>query len=67
MNPMYGENTIRPIEIDTIKTDSRDDFEKGISLNYNYGDSVLEVNGRYYIKKTEAVMGHFDIKKTEPN
>ena len=28
--------------------------------NYNYDDSVLEVNGRYYIKKVKSVMSHFN-------
>ena len=50
MNSMYGKTMIKPVETDTIIKDSRDEFEKYISLNYNYIDSVL-VNGRYYIKK----------------
>ena len=46
---MYGETIIKPVETDTIIKDSRDDFEKYMSLNCNDIDSVLEVNVRYYI------------------
>ena len=45
MNSMYGKTIIKPIETDTIIKDSRYHFEKCISLNYNYIDSVLELNG----------------------
>ena len=44
---------IKPVEYDTIIKHSRDDFEKYISLNYDFIDNVLEVNGRYYIKKVK--------------
>ena len=44
---------IKPVEYDTIIKYSRDDFEKYISLNYDFIDNVLEVNGRYYIKKVK--------------
>ena len=60
MNSMYGKIIIKPIETDTVAKDSQDEFEKYISLNYNYIDSVLEVNGRYYIKKVKSVMCHFN-------
>ena len=50
---MYGKTIIKPVETDTIIKDNREDFEKYISYNYNYIDSVLEVNGRYYIKKSK--------------
>ena len=46
MNAMYGKTIIKPVETDTIIKFSRNDFEKCISLNYNYTDNVLEVNGR---------------------
>ena len=59
MNSMYGETITKPVETDTIIKYSKDDFEKYISLNYNHIDSVLEVNGRYYIKKVKSVMSHF--------
>ena len=51
MNSMYGKTIIKPVETDTIVKDNRDDFEKYISYNYNYIDSVIEVNGKFYIKK----------------
>ena len=51
MNSMYGKAIIKPVETDTIVKDSRDDFEKYISYSYNYIDSVLGVNGKFYIKK----------------
>ena len=31
-----------------------------MALNYTYIDSVLEVNGRYYIKKVKSVMSHYN-------
>ena len=60
INSMYGKTIIKPVETDTIIKDNREDFEKYISYNYNYIDSVLEVNGRYYIKKVKSVMSHFN-------
>ena len=44
MNPMYGKTIIKPVETDTIVNGNRDDFEKYISYDYNYIDSVIEVN-----------------------
>ena len=41
MNSMYGKTIIKPVETDTIVKDNRDDFEKYISYNYNYIDSVI--------------------------
>ena len=46
MNSMYGKTIIKPVETDTIVKDNRDDFEKYISYNHNYIDSVIEVNGK---------------------
>ena len=60
MNSMYGKTITEPVETDTMIKDSKDDFGKYISLNYNYIDSVLEFNGRYYIKKIKSVMSHFN-------
>ena len=51
---------MKPFETDTIIKDNREDFEKYISFNYNYIDSILEVKGRYYIKKVKSVMSHFN-------
>ena len=58
MSSMYGETIIKPIETYTVIKDSQHDFGKYVSLVYNYIDSVLEVNGRYYIKKVKSVMSH---------
>ena len=60
MNSMYGKTINKPVETDTTMKDSRDDFEKYISLNYNYIDSGLEVNQRYHIKKVQPVMSQFN-------
>ena len=43
---------LKPVETDTIVKDNRGDFEKYISYNYIYIDSVIEVNGKFYIKKS---------------
>ena len=51
MNSMYGKTIIKPVETDTIFKDNRDDFGKYIPYSYNYIDSVIEVNGKLYIKK----------------
>ena len=58
MNSMYGKTIIKPLETDTVVKDSQEEFEKYISLNCNYIDSGLEVNGRYYIKKVKSVLSH---------
>ena len=49
MNSMCGKTIIKPVETDTVVKDSQDDFEKCISLNYNYIGSALEVNARFYV------------------
>ena len=46
MNSMYGNTIIKPVETYTIVKGDRNDFEKCISFNYNYMDSVIEVNGK---------------------
>ena len=38
---------------------NRDDFEKYMSYNYNYIDSVVEVNSKLYIKKVKSSLSHF--------
>ena len=60
MNSMYGTTTIKPTEADTVIKYSQHDFETYVSLNYNYVDSALEINGRYYIEKFKSVMYHFN-------
>ena len=51
MNPKNGKTIIKPVETDTIVKDNENDFEKYIPYNYNYIDSVIEVNDKSYIKK----------------
>ena len=51
MNSMYGKTIIKPVGTDTIVKGNKDDFEKDVSYNYNYSDSVIEVNGTHYINK----------------
>ena len=60
MNSMYGKTIIKPVETDTIVKDNRDDFERYISYNYNYIDSVIEVNGKFYIKKVKSILPHYN-------
>ena len=60
MNSMYGKTIIKPIGTDTLINDSQHDFEKYVSLNYNYIDSVLDVSGLYYIKIVKSVMPHYN-------
>ena len=47
MDSMYCKTIIKPVETDTTVKDNRDDFEKYISYNYNYIDSITEVNGKF--------------------
>ena len=47
MNSMYGKTIIKPVETDTIVTDDRCDFEKCISYNYHYIDSIIEASGKF--------------------
>ena len=46
---MYGKTIIKPVETYTVVKANRDDFAKYISYNNNYIDSVIEVNGKFYI------------------
>ena len=36
------------------------DGYKCISYNYNYVDSVIEVNGQFYIQKLKSILYHFN-------
>ena len=60
MQSMYGKTIIKPMGTDTIVKDNRADFEKHISYNYNYIDSVIEVNGKFYIKRAKSILSHFN-------
>ena len=57
---MYGKAITKPVETNTIVKDNRDDFEKHISYNYNYIDSVIEVNVKFYIKKVKSILSHYN-------
>ena len=43
-----------------LRIRNRDEFEKYTSYNYNYIDSVIEVNVRFYIKKGKSILSHFN-------
>ena len=60
MNSMYGKTINKPVETYTIVKDNRDDFDKYISYNYNYIDSVIKANGQFYIKKVKPILSHFN-------
>ena len=50
-NSMYCKTMIKPVGTDTIVKDNRDDFEKYILYKHKYIDSVIIVNGKFYISK----------------
>ena len=60
MNSMYGKTIIKPIETDTAVKDNQYDFEKYMSYDYNYVDSVLKVDDRYYINKVKSTLSHYN-------
>ena len=60
MHSMYGKTIIKPVETDTIVKDNKNDFEKYVSLNYKYIDSVIEVNSKFYVKKVKPILSHFN-------
>ena len=60
MNSMYGKTIIKPVETDTIVKDNRNDFGKCISYIYSRIDSVIEVNGKLYIKRAKPTLSHFN-------
>ena len=35
-------------------------LKKYISYNYNYIDSIIEVNGKFYNKKVKSILSHFN-------
>ena len=57
---MHGKTIIKPVATDTVVKDNRDDFEKYISYNCSYIDSVSEVNGKFYIKKVKSSLSHYN-------
>ena len=61
MNSMYGKTIIKPIETDTVVIDNQNGFEKYMSYNHNYIESVLKVDDRYYIKKVKSLFYHIII------
>ena len=40
--------------------DNKNDFQTYISLNYNYIDSVIEVNCKLYIKNVKSILSRFN-------
>ena len=54
---MYGKTIIKPVETYTIVKYNTDEFGKYITYNYNYVDSVIEVNGICYIKES-PILSH---------
>ena len=51
VDSMYDKTILKPVGADTIVKGNSDDFEKYISDNYSYIDSVIWVNGNsFYIK-----------------
>ena len=57
---MYDKTIFKPVETDTVIKHIIYYFETYTSLNHNYIDSVLEVNGRYHIKQVKSVLSHFN-------
>ena len=51
---------IKPVETNTFVKGTRDDYKKYIPYNYNYIDSVIEVNGKFYIQKANSILSHFN-------
>ena len=60
MNSMYDGIIIKPVETDTIGKYNKNDFGKHVSYNYNCTDSVIEVNGTYYMKKVKPILSHYN-------
>ena len=60
MDSTHGKTIIKPVETDTIVKDNGNDFEKHISYNYNYIDSVIEVSGKPFIKNVKPSLSHFN-------
>ena len=60
MNSIYGKTVTKPVETYTIAKDNKNDFETYISLHYNYIDSVIEVNSKFYIPKVKSIVSHFN-------
>ena len=63
VNSMYGKTIIKPVDTDTIVKGNRDDFDKCISWNYSYIDSVIElfiINNFVYIKRVKSIWWHYN-------
>ena len=60
MSSMYGKNVIKPFETDTIVKNGKDDFGTYVSYNCSFIDSVIEVNGTYYISKVKPNLSHYN-------
>ena len=60
MSSMYGKTIIKPVETDTVVKYNKEYFGTYISYNYNYIDSIIEVNGTYYIKKVKSILSRYN-------
>ena len=58
MNSMHGKTIIKPVETDTIVKDNTKGCWTYAHCNYYYNDSVIEVNGTYYIKQVKPILSH---------
>ena len=46
---------MKPIDTYTVVKYNQNDFEKYMSYDYNYIESVLKVGDRYYINKVKPI------------
>ena len=60
MGSMYCKTIIKPVETYINVKDNRDGFDKYISYSNSYIDSVIEVNGKLYIKTFKPILTHFN-------
>ena len=60
MGSMYGKTIIKPIETDTVVKYNQNDFGKHMSYNYNYIESVLKADDKYYVKEVKSYLSHYN-------
>ena len=56
---MYGKTILKPIETETV-VKTIDQYDKYISFNYNFMQSSIKAGDRYYIKKNQSVIDHYN-------
>lgn len=59
MNSMYGKTILKPIEVDTVVVPEYS-FDKYINYNYNFIQSCIKVNDKYYVKKIKTIINHYN-------